>query len=333
MRHTSVSAALLVAAVIGGLGVAPAGAHAQEGPAVARAAWIKSCHDRKNDTDAPCGHWRLITRDGGGVALPDAAATRRHATGAVAHEPGRLAISGDGRVVAYERARDHRLVVRRVAGGPVKELPTSLVPKGIGTDDLLLYVSPLGDKVLVEYVDDSGRQPTKVVTVATGRTAELPARDSVRGFSADGDEVLATRTAEDNTTALVVHRLGGTSTQRTPSQVVANAPVTALAADGRTVAVFVSGDTGRGKPPRLRLYDLETGELSAGVDLALNPGATPYFARWTADGRLTATVVSAEDGKPEVVRVLTVDTETGDVTLTDRYSISKTSYSSTKAGE
>ncbi|GGO80447.1 hypothetical protein [Nonomuraea cavernae] len=333
MRHTTVSAALLVAAVIGGAAATPATAAAQEGPAVARAAWIKSCHDRKKDVDAPCGHWRLITRDGGGLALPDAAATRRHATGAVVHEPGRLAISGDGRVVAYERARDHRLVVRRVAGGPVKELPASLVPKGIGTDDLLLYVSPSGDKVLVEYLDDAERQPTRVVTVATGRTVELPARDSVQGFSADGDEVLATRGARDNTTALVAHRLGGASIRRTPPQVVANAAATALAADGRTVAVFVSGDADRGKPPRLRLYDLETGELSAGVDLALKPDATPYVARWTVDGRLVATVVSQEDGEPERVRVLTVDTETGDVTRTDHYSISKTGYESTKAGE
>ena len=333
MRQTSATAALLATAVIGGLGIIPTAAHAQAGSSEARAVWIKSCDDKKNDTTYPCGHWQLIMRDGRKIAVKDAAATGVDGKGRKADDTGLFAISGDGRVIAYERARDHRIVVRGTTGGPVKVLAASLVPKRYGTDPLALYLSPKGDKVLIDYTDDQERIPGKVVTVATGKVAQLPAKDTVKGFSGDGGEVLLQHDARDNTSSLVAYRGDGTSVKRTPPQVVANAALTALAADGKTVAVIVSGDVDAKKAPRLRIYDLETGDLSTGVDLALKPGQTPYLARWTGDGRLTALVRSGDDGSTAVVRELTVDIGTGAVTRTDRYTISKARYTFSAAGE
>ncbi|WP_113700915.1 TolB family protein [Nonomuraea lactucae] len=333
MRHPSASAPLLLAAVLGGLGTVPA-AHASTGPPAARAAWIKSCTDKKTDTARPCGHWRLVMRDGRTLAVRDAAVTRVGGNGERTREEGRFAVSGDGRVIAYERAGDHRIVVRRAAGGPVTVLPESLVPKDAGTEGIAFQLSPSGDRVMVDRLDDAAVMPTKVVTVATGRIVRFPGRDEHPSFSADGDEILARRHHRDNTTSMVAHRLGGGSTRRTPPQVVANAANEALAADGRTVALFVAGNADRGKAPRLRIYDLETGELSAGVDLALKPDAEPSHMSWTAGGALTATFVPRDEhGGSAVVRVLTVDVGSGAVTRADAYSASRTAYAYHVAGE
>ncbi|MEV1177512.1 hypothetical protein [Nonomuraea sp. NPDC049784] len=327
MRHPSAIAALLASAVIGGLGLTPGTAHAQAGPPAARAAWITSCHDKKDDIDYPCGHWKLIMRDGRQVVVRDAAGTKSGAKDDTAP----FAISADGRVMAYQRARDHRLVVRRVAGGPAKLLPKSAVVKGAGS--LFVTLSPTGDKVMIDYGDEPMRWPIKVITVATGKTTTLPLGDSALGFSGDGDEVLTSRNLSDNTTRLAAYRLGGGSIKRTPPQVVWGAYANALAPDGRTLAAFISGDTDKNKPPRVRTYNLETGELSAGADLPLEPDAETEAAWWSPDGRLHMTVRRGDDGKAAVVRVLTVDPESGKATQTDKYTISKTRYESVEAGE
>ncbi len=325
MRLTSATAALLASAVLAGAVAVPASAHTRTGPSPARAVWIKACGGN------PCGHWRLKLRDGRTITVPDAAATKVDARGRRTTDIGVFAVSGDGRTVLYERASDHRLVVRPVAGGPGTALPRSLAPRS--TASITVQLSPAGDRVLVDHGDEHGRVPTKVFTVGTGRTTELPGRDRPLGFSADGDEVLTRRDGGDNTATLVAHRLDGTSTRRTPPQVVERAAVTTLAADGRTVAAFIWGDSEKKRAPRLRLYDLETGELSKGVDLALTPAGTPYSARWTADGGLTALVTTEHDGGAAVVRVLTVDPGTGAVKQRDTYTIGKSRYAFYAAGE
>ncbi|MEV0202111.1 hypothetical protein [Nonomuraea sp. NPDC050691] len=338
MSHISTSAALLAAAVIGGAALAPLPAHASPaapiaaGSPAARAAWIPSCESKSGDTRA-CGHWRLLMADGRTLTVRDAAPNRTDAKGRPDTDEGRFAISGDGRVIAYERARDHRVVVRKAAGGQVTELPGSLVPKGTGTGDLTLTLSPAGDRLLVSYDDDPARRPTKVVTIATGKVTELPAADESAGFSGDGDEVLARRFPGDNTTALVTHRLGGGSVRRTPPQVVGNATTLALAADGKTVAALIDGDADLKRPPRLRIYDMDSGELHDTVKLALKPSASPYLVRWTADGRLVLTTATDDDARPAVVRVLTADPETGEVRQNDTYTIGKDRHAFYAAGE
>ncbi|RVX42534.1 hypothetical protein EDD27_5169 [Nonomuraea polychroma] len=334
MRHHSATAALLAAAVLGGLGLVPGAAHARTGPAVARAAWIKSCYDKKEGDSRPCGHWRLLRSDGTQATVRDAAITKIDAAGKEVRDSGTFAISADGKVLAYERAGDHRLVVRRVAGGPATVLPKSVVPKGIGTDEIGVDLSPRGDKILIDYLDDPSRLPAKVVTVVTGKIITLPADDTMLGFSGDGDEVLATRYQGDNTTAMHAYPLdGGAPIKSTPPQVVANALAHALAPDGKTVATFTAGDPETKQPPRVRIYDLETGDLSASGDLPVKPGAVPYAPYWTADGRLDVVVHSGEDGMPAVIRVLTVDPETREATQADKYTISKTRYAYFAAGE
>ncbi|MDX3106543.1 WD40 repeat domain-containing protein [Nonomuraea angiospora] len=332
MRHPSATAALLASAVIGGLGLVPGAAHAQSQSPEARAAWVKSC-SHKNDLDYPCGHWQLIMRDGRKVAVPGAATSQIDAKGNEVHDTNTFAISADGRVMAYERKSDHRLVVQPVAGGPARTLPKAAVPKGFGTSDIGVYLSPNGDTVVIDYGDEPVRLPAKVITVATGKIATLPRGEGMAGFSGDGDEVLTRRYLSDNTLRLSAHRLGGGSIKATPPQLVANAPTLALAPDGRTVAVFTSGNADTKKRPRVRTYDLQTGQLTGGADLPLAPGVPPDLAWWGANGVLHATLGSDDVGEPAVIRELTVDPDSGAVKQTGRYTISKTRFLYVKAGE
>nr|WP_055505651.1 hypothetical protein [Nonomuraea pusilla] len=347
MRHPSATVALLAAAVIGGAGLAPAAAHARSAHSTdsthsarsahlrsatpqARAAWVRSCAG-EDDSTRPCGHWRLILRDGGAKVVRDAAIGRIDRKGNEIHDTAAFAISADGRVIAYERAGDHRLVVRGTAGGPARVLPAALTAKG--TDPLTLRLSPTGDRLLVDYDDAPGRRHDLVVTLATGATAKLPAAEQPLGFSGDGGEVISTRYTADNTTVVYAHTLGGATVRRTPPQAVAGAVALALNPDGHTVAVFTPGDDSPRRPPRVRVYDLESGELTAGADLPLKAEEAPYTARWAADGTLTAVVQTGEDGDRAVVRELTVDPETGATRQTDRYTISGTRYANVVAGE
>ncbi|MCF6476067.1 hypothetical protein FAF44_48170 [Nonomuraea sp. MG754425] len=325
MRLSSLAAALLAPAVI----ATPA--QAQHAPPTARAAWIKSCYDAKRQDHDPCGGWRLLMRDGRQVTVRGAAGRGVDGKGRVTRDAAAFALSGDGRVMAYERARDHRLVVQRVTGGPVTELPERARPKGVGSDALALTLSPTGDRVLVDYYDEDGRLPTKVITVATGRTTTVPAAYRVLGFSEDADEVLATRLMRDNTTALYALRVAGGSVHGTPPQVIVNADIWALAADGATVATLIPGDADSGKPPRLRTYDLATGALSPGLDLRDGAGMSPWGASWAGE-RLKVTLAGDPgDGNTTVVRVLTVDPAAGEVARADVYRIGK-NYTFTVAG-
>lgn len=330
MRISSVTAALLASAVLAGAAAAPARAQV---PARTGVAWIPSCTEKKTGVEVPCGTWRLVAPGGRATTVPGIAATAVDGRGRSTGEPAPFAVSADGHTVAHQRARDHRLVVWHLPSGRRTTLPASLLPKGSGTDLVGLRLSPAGDRVLVDYRDDAERVPTRIYTLATGKTVSLRGGDRPLGFSPDGRRVLTERTTGDFTVALIAHRLDGGSVKRTPPQVVANAAVKALADDGRTVAVFVAGDPARDRRPRLRLYDLETGELSAGVDLGLDPRSTPYAARWGKGGTITAILSDDGEERSSAVRVLAVDPETGAVKQTERYRLSARHYEYHAAGE
>ncbi|MEU6998387.1 hypothetical protein [Nonomuraea sp. NPDC046570] len=331
MRHTTTAAALLALAVTGGVATVPATAHARQAD-TARAAWIKACTDR-HDTEYPCGPLRLLMSSGRERVVSGAAARAVDRRGRTTSDPARYAVSADGQWLVYERAGDHRLVLRRVSGSPARELPRSLVPKGIGTSDLWVSLSPSGDRVLVEYLEDAGREPSRVLTLATGAITKLPAREESLRFSGDGDEVLSGRILSDNTTRYTAHRLDGSAIRRVPPQAVANSGTLALAADGHTVAALGPGNEQTGAKPRLRLYDLATGELSPAVEVAISPTVSVYSARWSGPDRLTVKTYTGGDGEAVKVRVVTVDVTTGALEQEDRYTIRARVGSWNTAGE
>ncbi|MFI7420732.1 hypothetical protein [Nonomuraea sp. NPDC049684] len=306
MRLSSAAAALLAPAVAGGLGLPAAAAPARTGPPPqARAAWVTACELPVEGT-SPCGPWHLLLRDGRTVTVGDSAVRAKDRATSL------FALSGDGRTIVYQRARDHRLVVRAAAGGPVRELPRSLRP---GPDDAL-HLSPAGDRVLVGR---PGR--VEVLTLATGRITGLTVKGEPAGFSGDGDEVLTTRDLSDGTEWLYSYGLDGRALRSPAPQFVAHAVTLALSPDGHTVAAFSSGGSGRGGPPRMRTYDLETARLSDGVNLPLTGDTPPDHACWTPDGRLAAYSYDSSTTKSTVVRVLTVDPASGQARRSDTYKV------------
>jgi hypothetical protein len=328
MRHPSAAVALLASAVIGGLGLTPTAAQAQAPPpsSEARAAWVKRCYDHKLEEDYPCGPWKLVMRDGTEITVRGTAGFRIDGRGKKVRTFSTFAISGNGRVIGYERDADHRLVLRRASGGPVTELPRSLLPESAGTSDVGLFLSPAGDRVLADYTDRAKHRHVKVLTPATGHIVELPAQGTTQGFSGDGDEVYVSRALSDNTTTLYAYGLDGRTTRRTAPQFVDGALSTALSADGHTVAAFTPGNAEAKRPPRMRTFDLETGRLSEAVDLPLTPGDPPSFAQGTPDGQIIVFAYNSDSGTSTVVRVLTVDPGSGTTRQTDTYRVSESNH-------
>ncbi|MFI6495843.1 TolB family protein [Nonomuraea typhae] len=330
MRHSSAAAAVVVAAVVAApLGASPAAADTRAASREARAAWAPYCEDRSGN-GYPCGQWRLIMRDSRTVIVRDALTRAADGDGAPLYGEAPFAVSADGRWIAYVRASDHRMVVRRAAGGPVTELPASLTPKSRGTGDMTLRLSPRGDRLVIDHT--TGRRPGTIVTVKTGATVNIPAGEVPQTFSADGDELLTARNLSDNTMVLTVRRLdGGAPVKRRPPQAVAAASVFALAADGRNLAALTPGDYDGAGPPRMREYDLVGDELGPSIKVAVKRGYHPAVAHYRDGDRLA--VLAYEDESPAGhAQLIDLETATGAVTQRDHYPVKKNRYTVRLAG-
>ncbi|MEV4550020.1 hypothetical protein ACI2LC_03870 [Nonomuraea wenchangensis] len=315
MRTTILAA--LTAAALAWPAALPAHAAPHHGADSIRYASIKSCP--ATDVQArPCGDWRLVLHSGKVTTLPDAEGVARDAKGRkLTYLPAPIAVSGDGRKVAYF-TRANRLAVRTLGGG-VRLLPGAALPR-VGHDALTLRLSDDGARLAVTIDGDKPRG-TRVFDTATGaRIGSVPTGRSMLGFSYDGDELLASAEGEDNAADLVVHDETGEELLRaTPPQVVAANGPQALAADGRTVAAVVQG----GKP-ELVTYDMETDQVIERRRIAL-PRAAVQMVDWT--GATQVTVHLATSGrKGTAMTIVRIDTETGAVTVRDRYTVLKDSF-------
>ena len=166
MRLTSATAALLASAVLAGAVAAPASAHTRTGPSPARAVWIKACGGN------PCGHWRLKLRDGRTITVPDAAATEVDARGRRTTDTGVFAVSGDGRTVLYERAPITAWSSARSRAAPAPRCPARWRPGAPPRSPCSCH--PRGPGAGRPRGRAQDGVPTKVFTVGTGRTTELP---------------------------------------------------------------------------------------------------------------------------------------------------------------
>jgi hypothetical protein len=286
-----------------------------------RYAWLNSC--RKGEFSWPCGSWKLTLRSGKTVTLKDAAINPRGADGKVdkgSNAP--LTISGDGSRVVYFRKSDGKLVWKNVAGGPSRALPgkAAKVPKGLGMADVSAKLSRDGDRIAIDYSDNTGLLPTLLVDLRGGGTAKLPGADVVQGFSPDGTHVLTTSFTEDNTTGFTVYDTDGNAGEsRVVPQVVSNNAPIALADDQVTVGLVISSLIGTQKP-RLRQYDLSTDAISPAFDLALPAGEAPYRLYWDENGKLIVWGVHAnDDGLADRATARLVDPSTGDLTKVDSF--------------
>ncbi|WP_157248095.1 hypothetical protein [Nonomuraea typhae] len=284
-----------------------------------RAADLPNCG---GDYFMPCKGqpWRLYLSNGKKVKFPDAAryATRADGSPAKAEEdsPAPFAVSGDGRSLAYVRARDGRVVVRAWPRGRRTVLPA--LGRATGTAFMTLDLSADGRHLSVDY-SGAGRKrrPGLLVDTATGATVRtLPKGDRLLGFSADGDEVLAERALSDNTTSLIAHAADGSEVAAQPPQeLVVTGVRLALEADGRTV-VTAKDFTG------VRRYDLAGQRWTGPARRIVAPRGELAGLGWGPGGRLEAVAMkgSDEDGYFTTV-VYSLDPATGRTKKLDQWTI------------
>jgi hypothetical protein len=225
--------------------------------------------------------------------------------------------------VAYFRTKDRRLAVRDLGGG-VKLLPADVLSGGADMSSVRLDLSHDGRRLAV-----SGPSGTRVYDTGTGaRLGSLPGTESFTGFSGDGGEVLTGSDGAESTADYSVYDDSGRRLLHvTPPQLVAaNGPV-GLAADGRTVAVFVAA-----KRPSLRLFDLRGEQFTATVELP--GGIVPEMVDWTGEHEVTLHVPahSEKEGVPAGMRILVVDVTTGEIRVRDSYRVMDDSYSFAACG-
>lgn len=314
MLHTRGLAVLAVAAAASTLMITPAAA----GTNTVRYAWVDGC--AKKDYTVPCGPWTLTMRSGKDLVLKDAVVFPESAGGKVDKEANApLAVSGNGRYVNYFRKSDSRLVIHDVVTGSVKALPgkAAILPKGLGMSDLDLGFSNDGRRLVIDYLDFSATKPSVVVDLRAGTTSKLPGGEFVQSFSPDGEYVLTSRSTDDNTTEFAVYDGKGDKmhSQVVPQVVSNNSPI-ALADDGTTVALVITGS----KKARLRTYDLSTDEVSEAVTLRYPATESPTRLLWETSGKLSVwNMRSNANGDLQGYTKRTIDPNSGASPLADSF--------------
>ncbi|AWS45021.1 hypothetical protein [Streptosporangium sp. 'caverna'] len=280
-----------------------------------RYAWLKEC-TKKDESTYPCGKWQLALHGGGMVTLGNARIFPLDSRGKVNDDgAAQVAVSGDGSHVAYFRQSDGRLAVEKV-GGAVRRLPASVVPKGLGMLDVAFHLSQDGSRLAVWFGGASVR-PTRIYDTASGALlAEISQKEMFEGFSGDAGEVLFSRQTDENVFRFGVYDTAGNELLRAdPPRIVSGNSPYGLAADGRTVAVFVDG-----KRPAIALHDLESGQTTGSVPVRIGGRSQVEAVDWTGVNQVTVHTVESL-AKERRVRVLEVDVATGVTKVRDHYTI------------
>ncbi|MCA2228346.1 hypothetical protein [Nonomuraea aurantiaca] len=312
--------AVAIAAGLAALMTAPTAAqaaphHEHDG---IRYASVKGC-TVKGGEQRPCGKWRLVMHSGERGSLPDAETVAREANGKSSRtQVAPIAVSGDGRRVAYFN-KSGQLAVRTMGGG-VKVFAKSALPR-VAQYNVTLQLSDDGARLAAVFTTDKPVK-TRIFDTATGALlGSTPGGQTLRGFSADGGEVLTDVGGDESVTDLIAYSESGEQLYRvTPPQIVASNAPSALAADGRTTANVVMS-----AKPQLVLYDMQADQVIAKRRLKL-PTGDLLMIDWTGERQVTLHLVRYPDGKANKMTIVQVDTETGAVKVRDHYSLLKDSY-------
>ncbi|WP_436758499.1 hypothetical protein [Streptosporangium sp. V21-05] len=204
-----------------------------------------------------CAPWKLWIRGGGVVALPDArvfSVGRRRAP---------LALSPNGRHVAYFQLGDGALVVLEVATGEVRAVP------GVTWSNAMraarVELSP-GGRYAVLGVGGEHR----ILDTYSGESIPVPLGLRPWSFSPDARFVLVV----DDAFQAGIYSIS-------PFAERGRVPVGgALGPDGEVVAHFTARDAG------IRLWDVPTGGIPRRDPIAVPVDRTPTRMRWNSVGHL-----------------------------------------------
>ncbi|MFG6201732.1 YncE family protein [Nonomuraea sp. JJY05] len=226
------------------------------------AAYAYLCDNAKGEgPHEECAHWFVVTSGGKTWRLTDAV------------ERGYVDLTADGRYLAYQRAGDHRLVVRDLVGGTVRAVQE--VMPGVDGDRLAYRPALLGKGrwLYVDYVPgwaDVDQPASFVVDVSTGRTVwRLPKDSWLIGLDDDGSRLMF---ADDK--SFSVMNASGTTTRPLPARLRAVEAAGILTPDGTGQAAqivsrnFPAGGTDI-RPARLVTIDTGTGKALHDIRLSL----------------------------------------------------------------
>ncbi|MBN6052156.1 hypothetical protein JYK22_09450, partial [Nonomuraea sp. RK-328] len=295
--------------------------HTGHGQDSVRYVSIKGCRTKGGES-RPCGGWRVVMHSGARGTLPDAQTIARDAKGRkVSGMAAPVAVSGNGQRLAYF-TRSGRLALRTLGGG-VRLLPENALPK-VAQQDTELRLSDDGSRLAVSFVGDKARD-IRVFETGTGeRIGTIPAAYGLKGFSADGGEVLAGTEDDEGSQILVAYSDAGQELARvTPPQLIASNGPPALSGDGRTVAALV-----RRQGPALyglALYDMVNDQVTARLKVKL-PAGDVDMVDWTGPSQVTVHLVHYDEGQPDTVSIAQIDTGTGKVAIRDRYTLMKDTF-------
>ncbi|WP_283135402.1 hypothetical protein [Rhizohabitans arisaemae] len=277
-------------------------------------------------TQHACGPWRLTLRNGKQIILHDAQVNARSKKGKpIRTEMAAIAISGNGRRVAYIRANDHRIVVRDL-GGDVYVMPREALPTR--ADNVALQLSDNGTHLAVNTqifnVDRAVKLAKLPGTGTTGVLDRAPTdgKASFEGFSGDGDEALTVRSLKGDRLELISYSLRGevlaraTLKSEIPPSFLGYAPL-ALGADGRSVA-HLTATAGK---DAVEIIDLTTGRRIRNVKVKVPEyGYQAVFATdWITADKLTVHIQEELLTTPSPIRVLEINLTTGKITTRERY--------------
>ncbi|TMR98442.1 hypothetical protein [Nonomuraea basaltis] len=301
-------------------GAVPAG----ETSAPIRYAAVSDCTKDPHNAER-CGSWWYRTTYG-----------KRHSLNGVARTTMPVAVSGDGRRLAYIRAKDARLVIRDL-DGRTRVSRAKAWPSRSELDVTRVTMSYDGSLVAVNccwagFTNHSARVYDAATGALLAKVPGVSVHEDALSLSGDADQILV-RTDDDKSGRLSAYDLNGRRTTSVvpPRLIGDNAATAVLNADGHTVAVYVAG-----RKPKIALYDLDTELVTAtfsvpasGQKVERDPGEgrivevdTDVRLDWTGDSTLR--MVRKVGFKLVRVKVYGIDVATGSVHLQRGYAIAGT---------
>ncbi len=241
-------------------------------------AYETPCKAGKEQRDVDCGaaEWRVVTRAGRTYRLPQALAR----TAQDRRVP--VAISRDGRMLAYYSRQAQAHVVRDLVSGSQVTSPVTVKEARIGAGSMLV-LSDDGRYVVFDPREGS-KEPGLLIDVRTGKTVQVPGKYeaiSVRNGVAELVRYL-------KTDLWLMPVAGGGKPVRFNGTFMG---FSELAPDGRTVAAFERRDYKKWVQElrTLTLLDVRTGRKLRTVPIRGLPKGQPVFVTglWRSGSELT----------------------------------------------
>lgn len=255
-----------------------------------------------------CAPWTLWTWDGQVIKLTDA----RVFTDKTGKQRAPLALSPDGRHVAYFRRGDGALVIRNMSTGRVREVPGVRWSRRLRSTRIDL--APTG-----RYLVLGSEQDEKVLDARSGKSTVVPPGLQPWSFSPGAKLMLA-----------VDGEFGAGIYSTVTLAEKGRAPIGgALSPDGTTIAHFTSDDSA------ISLWDVAAGRSGGRQPIPLPAAKIPVRLRWDGAGHLDLQMVlpgKAGTGADAVYSWYRLDLGSGTAQPVDTFTVPGTVHNPIVAG-